>query len=486
MQPPLALPAINSKRGPTLELLILALPMIGMTLSRMLMGFIDFVMVSWMGTAAQAAISPATMLLFAISCVGMGLVQGVQTFVSQADGRGEPQRSGAYVWQTFYIAAFFALLTLPVAVYSPVWFDAFGRWAGHPADVQAMEIDYIRIALWVVAPATLCVGLESFYNGIHRPTVGLIAMLASLVVNALGNYALILGRWGFPEMGIAGAALATVIGWWVRVAILMVPLLFFRSIDARYHTLRSFGPNLEKLRDIVKIGLPVSFQWLVDIGAWVVFMHVMLPRFGESAMAGANIAFQCMHLAFMPALGIGMALTTQVGNAVGARDAGLAEMRVRVARRLILGYMGAMGGLFILAGEPIARIFTADELVVLAAIPMLIWTAVFQVSDGMCVTYSFALRGAGDTRVPALLFAACCWGIFVVGGLALSHYAPGLWIHAPWSMCALYIIVLGVLLLRRFHSRAWERIKLFHDRPGTVDAAGGGEIQAATAPTTAG
>lgn len=453
-----------SKRGPTLELLILALPMIGMTMSRMLMGFIDFVMVSWLGTSAQAAISPSTMLLFAVSCVGMGLVQGVQTFVAQSDGRGEPERAGGYVWQTIYIAAFFALLTLPIAIYGPAWFDAFGRWAGHSDEVRALEVNFIRIAVWFVAPATLAAGLDSFFNGIRRPIVGLIGVLASLAVTAFGNYALIFGHWGMPRMGIAGSALATVIGWCVRAGFLLVPLLLSRSLEARYRTRSSLRLDLGKLRDIFRIGLPVGFQWLVDIGAWVVFMEIMMPRFGAAAMAGGNIAFQCMTLAFMPAIGIGMALSTQVGNAVGAKDAGLAELRVRVARRLILGYMGSMGVVFALAGGSIASLFTSDSLVIAAAIPMLLWTAAFQVSDGMCVTYSFALRGTGDTRVPALLFAGCCWGIFVAGGLALLELAPGLGIHAAWSMCAAYIIVLGVLLMRRFHSRAWERIRLFRER----------------------
>lgn len=468
-----AVPSLSpagQRHGPTLELLLLALPMIGMTLSRMLMGFTDFVMVSWLGTEAQAAISPATMLLFAISCVGMGIAQAVQTFVSQSDGRGEPWRAGRYVWQVFYISAASALLTLPVVWWTPVWFEWFGSRAGHPPAVRAMEIDYLRVALWSVAPATLCVGLDSFYNGIRRPRIGLIATLAAVVFNVFANCALIFGMWGFPAMGIAGAGLATVLGWWLRAAILIVPLLS-PALDARYHTIRDWLPSRARLREIVVVGSPIAFQWLVDIGAWVVFLHVMLPPFGATAMAGANIAFQYMHLSFMPALGIGMALTTQVGNAVGAGDAELAIRRVRTARRVVVGYMGLMAVLFVAGGRTLAGVFTVDEAVIAATVPMLIWTAIFQFSDGLCVTYSFAARGAGDTRVPALLFAICCWGIFVLGGLLLAWFVPALGIHAPWSMCALYIVVLGVLLMRRFHSRRWEQVRIFT----TADGAGSPE-----------
>lgn len=470
-------------RRPTLALLALALPMIGITVSRMLMGFIDFVMISWLGTAAQAAVSPATLLVFAISCLGMGIAQGVQTFVSQADGRGEPHRAGGYVWQVLYISLASAVLTLPIAWYTPVWFEAFGRWAGHPPDVRAMEVEYLRIALWVVAPATLCIGLDSFYNGIRRPMIGLTAVICSLVFNAVGNYALIFGKFGFPEMGIAGGALATLLGWCLRAAILITPLLLSRSIDERYHTRQSPALNVRRVRDITRIGIPISMQWLVDIGSWVVFLHVLLPPFGEVAMAGGNIAVQFMHLSFMPALGIGIALTTQVGNAVGAMRPEEAALRVRTAERVIYGYMTVMAVVFVLFGRGLASLlcFEPDAATLAAVLDaariMLLWVAAFQISDAMCIVYSFAARGAGDTRVPALMFAVCCWGIFVCGGYATVALAPTWGYSGPWAMCTLYIVVLGVLLRWRWAAGRWREIRLF-------EAAGGGGSAPAVAPRT--
>ena len=98
------------RHGNASQLLVLALPIIGMTVSRMLMGFVDFAMVSRLGTEAQAAISPATILVFAVLCVGMGAVSTVQTFAAQADGRGKPGQGSAYAWQSLYIALGFGLL----------------------------------------------------------------------------------------------------------------------------------------------------------------------------------------------------------------------------------------------------------------------------------------------------------------------------------------------------------------------------------------
>lgn len=462
-----------------MELLVLALPMIGMTISRMLMGFIDFVMVSQLGTAAQAAISPCTLLLFVIACLGMGMAQGVQTFVSQAEGRGEPERGGVYVWQTLYLAIAAALLSAPIAFSTAAWFPMLGAFGKHPPDVQEMEVAFLQWGLFSIGPMTACAGLESFYNGIKRPKIGLIAMIASLVTIAVGNYVLIFGHYGFPRMGIAGSGLATLLAWCVRLVVLLIPL-GSQAIDAKYHTLRSRGLDLAKVGDLVRVGGPISFQWLVDIGAWFVFLHLMMPPFGKVEMAAAALAIQFMHLSFMPALGLGLALTTQVGNAVGAGQADEAEMRVKVARRVICIYMTAMAVVFVFAGRPLAAMlsFEADVAlrgqVIAATATVLLWAALFQFSDALCIVYSFASRGAGDTRVPALLFAVCCWGIFVAGGYAMTHFAPSWGVHGPWLMCSLYIIVLGVLLWRRFHSRAWEKIRLFDTarQPGKCRACG--------------
>ena len=419
----------------TRELLLLAAPMIGVTLSRLLMGFIDFVMVSKLGTAAQAAISPCTLLLYVIACAGMGVGQAVQTFVSQAEGRGQPERAGAYIWPTLLLALIGTIVSAPVAWFVGDWFPVLiGRYGHHPPDVQEMEIAFLRYGLWAVGPMIACAGLECFWNGLKRPMVDFVAIANSL---------------------------ATLLAWSVRLVILVIPL-FSAAIEQRYHVFSSLGLRLRELTQLLRTGAPIGMQWLVDVGAWFVFLQYLMPPLGEPAMAAANVVIQLMHLSFMPCLGIGMALTTQVGNAVGARDAALAVRRVQIARRIVLAYMGVMALLFIFGGEPLVSLLSwekndalRDDVLRLAT-QMAVWAGLFQVFDGLCIIYSFAARGAGDTRAPALLFAACCWGIFVLGGFALSRLWPNLGIHALWSMATLYIVVLGVLLWWRFHSRESE------------------------------
>ena len=190
------------------QLLRLAAPMIGMTVSRMAMGFIDFLMVSQLGTAAQAAISPATVLVFSVVCIGMGAASSVQTFASQSDGRGEPEQGSGYAWQTVYIGFVLMLLVWPIITVVAPFFNWVGELAGHDPQVRRLEIEYTEIALWCAMPSVVCAGLNGFFNGIQRPSVSLVAVLVSLVFNVVANYALIFGNLGFSEMGIRGAAVA--------------------------------------------------------------------------------------------------------------------------------------------------------------------------------------------------------------------------------------------------------------------------------------
>ncbi len=457
--PTLAYARGASNRGPMLALLILALPIIGMTVTRMLMGFVDFVMVSQLGTAAQAAISPASLFVFAIGCFGSGIATSVQTFVSQADGRGEPHVAGSYAWQSLFLALAAGILIAPLAVTADWWFAAVAAFAGHPQETIHLELSYVRIALWSVAPTIFVVGLEGLFNGIQKPRVPLIASLVALGVNALGNWLLIFGHWGLPAMGMAGAATATLIGWCVRVAIL-VYAAFDERLDERYHTRATVQPHPQRMRQILKIGTPTGLQWLIDLGSWIVFLGFIMPGFGTTAMAATNIGLQLMHLSFMPAIGVGIALCSQVGFAIGEQQPARAAERTLVGLKLNMLYMGAVGLLFFAFRHPLVTLFNQEPAVVAAGGFVLIWAAIFQVFDAMGITFMNALRGAGDTRWPAILMAVACWGVFVTGGLLMRRYAPELGLNGPWLMCTVYIILVGIALWWRWNRGAWRKIRL--------------------------
>ncbi len=480
-----ATPSTRRSRSPALELVWFALPLIAVTSSRMAMGFIDFAMVSRLGTDAQAAISPATLLVWAFICLGFGLVTSVQTFASQAHGRGTPAEGAAYAWQSVYLGAAFGLLTAPLSAAIPGLYALIGAVAHHAPAVQALETQYTQITLWAMAPAVIAGGFEGFFNGVQRPRITLLGVLASLVTIAFGNWVLIWGHFGLPALGMAGSALATVIAWWVRVLVLLTAFLCGRT-NARYHTRRSWRPSVNRLRGLVRIGGPTGLAWLADIGSWVVFLNLIVPTFGTTSLAATNIAIQYTHLAFMPAIGLGLALCSQVGFAIGARRPDEADRRAMTALRLTMAYMGTIGLLLFAFRGPLLQLMTRDPAVLAIGAGVMCWVAVYQVFDAMGITFIFALRGAGDTRVSAALNAGCCWLIFILGGWLIARARPGWGVHGPWLLAVVYLAVLGTLLLWRWRSGAWRRIRLFEPHreaelpavapdvlPVGADAAGG-------------
>ncbi len=453
---------LGPEHGLALDLLKLAVPIIAMALSRLLMTFIDFAMVSQLGTEAQAAISPASFLIFTVGCVAMGVAQAVQTFVAQADGRRDRKVVGAYAWQSYYIAGAFAIVILPLSLTTESWFAYISAAGQHPPAMAKQAAEYIQICLWSTVPAVLCIGLNGLFNGIQKPRITVVATVVSLVVNVIGNWLLIFGNLGFPRLEMAGAAIATVLAWAARCVVLAWAMLR-PELDGEYNTRRTYAPDLAKLRELARVGLPMSVQWLIDIGSFLVFLMLIVPPFGVHATAASNIGMQCMHLAFMPPIGMAIALSSKVGYAIGERNLENARRYVRLTLRLNLIYMVAMGVLFLLAGGSLISIFNGDPEVIRVGGQIMLWVAVLQAFDAVAITYMNALRGAGDTRVPAVYLAIAAWGVFIGGGYAVALLAPQFGASGPWMMCAAHLAVLGALLWHRWGSGAWSRVRIFDE-----------------------
>ncbi|MFO0972576.1 MAG: MATE family efflux transporter [Phycisphaerae bacterium] len=452
------------------RILRLALPNVGTNIGRMLMGFIDFWMVSWLGTDAQAGVSPASFLVFSIMAAGNGIAISSTTFVAQSLGRGQPREAGAYAWQTIYLAGVFTIALLPVHWLAPRLFAALG----HAPAVMAAETAFARVALWSIGPSMMVWGLDGFFNGVQRPGVSTLSVLVSLVSNTLLNWLLIFGHAGLPRMGVAGSALATVIGWCLRAALLAAVFLS-PAFAERYATRAAWRPSWSRIARMFRIGLPTSVQWMLDLSAWGLFMSGIMGRFGTGAMAASNIAVQYTFVAFMPAAGVGWALTSLVGHAIGQGRPELAALRTRAALAMCTGYTALVGAVFVVGRGPLVRAFNADAAVLALGGAALSWAAIFQAFDGMGIIFGAALRGAGDTRAPAVAVIAYAWGVFVLGGWLVARFAPGLGLHGPWMMCAIYVILFGLTLWVRFARGGWRRIRLFdaaaaHDGAATIAA----------------
>ncbi len=440
-------------------LVVLALPIIASMVSRTVMSFVDFIMVSQLGTEAQAAIMPAAVVLFTLICFGLGTLTVVGAMVSQSLGRGELHECSAWAWQGVYLALIGGLLVLPA------WFVAepFFAFVGHEPRVQAMEVVYVQIGLLGVGPAMAGMALASFFNGIHRPWVGFWAAVISNIFNVIANYALIFGNLGFEPMGMAGAAWATSAAALLQMLILIAWMLRARC-HAMFHSRETWRFSWRRCRRILRFGTPAGAQFVVELLAWTVFTLWLIGRFGTEQLAAHNIAFRFLELSFMPAVGLGTALTAAVGRSIGQGDYALARSQVRWALAMAMGYMGLIALCYIFFGTQMAAMLSDDEQVIYWAARILLLCAVFQIFDAMGITYIHALRGAGDNFVPAAIMIALAIVVCIGGGFALAIYVPEWGSLGPWVAATAYVILVGLCTLARFRHGAWQRIQLLEPK----------------------
>ncbi len=440
-------------------LLWLALPIIASMISRTVMSWADFIMVSSLGPEAQAAIVPASIGLFCLISLGFGIMSAVSTLTSQTLGRGEHARCGAYAWQGVWIAVAWGLLVLPLWPVVPQIIASMG----HDPVVAAMEIDYLTIGLLGVMPSVVTAALTNFFNGIHKPWAGFWATLAANVFNIFGNWVLIFGNLGFEPMGVAGAAWATSAAAVVS-ALVLLGFMLRRNVRATYGSLRNLKPHWPLLRPLLKVGLPAGLQFTGDITTFAVFLFLIIGQFGTVAMAGSNIAFKFFELAIMPCVGVGIAAAAAVGKSIGARDLARARRQTYWAWGMTASYAAIVAGVYLIAGGWLVTWLTDDPEVIQVARRVLVCMAVFQVFDATQFTFGNALRGAGDTFVPALLMLACSVGIMLGGGYLVATYRPQWGVLGPWWVSVAAFGVLALLYLARFLAGTWQRIDL-HQTP---------------------
>jgi multidrug resistance protein, MATE family len=441
-------------------MLKLAGPIVITTISFTLLQFVDRIMVSRLGTAALAAVLPAGFTASIPAACVMGVFAGLGTFVSQCFGRGQKKECTSYFWQAVYMGVAFSLVIMAICwPLAPAIFRSFG----HEPEVVALEVIYFRIMLFGNISVVFVWAGVQFFMGIHRPLLSMYAALIAQVVNLIMNYALIFGKFGFPAMGIAGSAWGTVIGITVGGGIRMATFL---SGDFRteFASSRMLKPNLRKMADLLKVGLPAGVELALSAGVWGATLFWLVGRFGKEAQAATSAALACTNLSTMPIEGIKTALSVAVGKSIGEDKDLTAVKQTRLCLRLALMYMGLVGLSFLLFGRTFMRLWSSDDKVIQIGVAVLIFAAVYQLFYASRTVYSGALRGAGDT-VWLAVFALGAAAILALGGFVIIKVFPNYGSLGPWAAATLSIIAAGLANRTRFKSGKWRQIDLFSRRP---------------------
>lgn len=446
--------AVNAQyRRPVGELLYLAAPTVAQSVSYTAMQFIDTWMLSRLGTDAPTAAGNAGMFAFSVICFGFGVLLVVNTLVSQSYGRGQFDHCGQYLWQGIWAGMVYSLLVLPLIPLGPTVFATFG----HSPHLAELEGEYLQIVLSATVVKMIGAAAGQFLLATNRPNTVLISAIIGVSINTIMAMGLVLGFFAMPRLGVAGAAWAHNAG--VTTEMLILLAFVFGSQRMRFNVL-DWRPRWKHALTLVRVGFGSGIQLVVDVLAWTMFSILVMAHLGEDAMAATQFIFRYMVVSFMPAVGIGTAVTALVGRYIGMNRPEQAAHRAHLGFVLAGGYMLLCGILMVVFRRPLMMVFTHDPQVVELGSILLIFAGVYQIFDAMYVVYNGALRGAGDTFIPAVVTAVLCWGMTVFGGYMVARYYPSLGVAGPWFACTAYGIALGLFMVGRFHRGTWRTIRL--------------------------
>jgi MATE family multidrug resistance protein len=452
-------------------LLRIAVPLIITSASFTVQNFCDRLFLAWYSPATLQTAVPAGILFFTLVCGFMATAAFANSLVAQYYGSGDLHSCSRSVAQSVLLALFsFPLILLLIPV---------GRWmltlSGHAPDVMAAEKTYLTVLMAGGLFLPLSSAVSSFFSGRGLTKVIMLCALLGTGVNLVLNWLLIFGVGPFPEMGIAGAALASVISGFVS-PVIMLTLYFSEKNNLLYNTRCLFYFDAPLFRRLLKFGIPSGIHMTLDIGAFSLFV-LLVGRLGETAFMAANIALSVNMIAFMPAVGIGQAAGTLVGQHMGRRDF---DGALTIGWRAVhIGWIyTAFAALtFVLIPEIYIRLFARgdmpfDEIYNLAR-TLLAFAACWGLMDATNLIISGALRGAGDTHFVMWYETSMAWFFFAAGELLIALVLK-LGVIAAWAWALIYISLLAVGMIARFRSKRWQLIELIERQETAPETAADG------------
>ncbi|MFI4875844.1 MAG: MATE family efflux transporter [Blastopirellula sp. JB062] len=448
-----------SRRCGLREVLIVALPLVISTASWSLTNFVDRMFLFWHSKEAMAASLPAGMLHFSLLCFPIGVASYVNTFVSQYNGAEQPNRIGPIVVQGAVwgclIAPLFFLAAIPANY-------VFAATTLEP-EIARLESIYFWVLAYGGGASVVANGLSAFFSGRQRNGVVMAVDSSSCFVNLVLDYFFIFGYVSFVPDGIAGAAWATVISQWYKVALygglIMIPANW-----------RSFGFGEARLWDwpvlqrLLRYGSASGAQLALEVSALTIFL-LLMGRLGAEAMTATNLAFSINGFAFVPLIGIGIAITTLVGREIGAGQPNFASNATWSGFIIAGVYSGAMAIAYWSLPELFLTFHQATdpeaiqeaEGVLATTTVLLRFVAFFCFLDAINVVFVSALKGAGDVKF--VMIASCVIALVPIGVGGAVLFAGG-GIYACWFVLTIWGFVMGATNLVRFLLGNWREMKV--------------------------
>ncbi|MFN3662336.1 MATE family efflux transporter [Yoonia sp.] len=429
----------------------LGIPLILSNMAQFAIHMTDTLMLGWYDVTALAAATIATSMFFVVFILGAGFAQAITPLVAAANEQNDQVQVRRVTRMGLWLSIFYgALVMLPF-----FWSEPILIAIGQDPVVAAEAHLYLRIAILGMVPMLLIMALKSFLVALEHTAFILWATVGTAVLNGLVNYALIFGNLGAPELGIEGAAIASVF-----VNLLTVALLvgYIGRKLPQYELFRNFHrPDAEIMRRVFVLGWPIGLTSLAEGGLFSA-SAIMMGWIGPVPLAAHGIAIQLASLTFMVHIGFSQAATVRAGRALGRRDEqGLRRGGITAIAMSAL-YAAATSAVFLIIPGTLVSLFIdpaePERLRLLqVGITLVMIAGLFQLVDGLQVVVLGLLRGVQDTTVPMIMATFSYWVI----GLPTSYLLAFYWGFGGvgiWLGLVLGLMVAATLLMWRFWARS--------------------------------
>ncbi|MCO4781718.1 MAG: MATE family efflux transporter [Candidatus Cloacimonetes bacterium] len=429
----------------------LAIPIIGGMLSQNLLNLVDIAMVGQLGSAALAAVGLCGFMNFMAVGLLMGFSSGVQAISARRIGENKSDEAAKPLNSALLIITLLSVITSSIVYLAIPYLLPL---LNSDSKVVILGTDYLSIRIFGVVFVGLNASFRGFFNGIGLATIYLRTLVVMHFLNILFNYLLIFGKFGFPEMGVSGAAVGTLISLFFGTALYFIQAKFIAS---KYGFL-SKKASFQEIKSLISISFPQSITQIM-FATGLTTLFVIIGKIGTVELAAANILINVMLVAILPGIGFGFTSATLCSQALGRRDMDDAYQWAIDIVKVGFLVISCLGLLMVLFPQHILGIFTTETEVVDVAVNSLRLTGFFISLDACGMILMHSLLGVGDSKHVMIVSSVLQWGFFLPLAYVLGVYLK-FGLISIWIMQGAYRLIQALIFAKTWHNRNWAHIKI--------------------------
>ena len=442
------------------DVLRVSMPIVVSMTSTVVMTFTDRMFLANYSIDAIAAALPAGIIAYVFLIFFADTAGYTSVIVAQYTGAGAMQRVGSALWQAIYFSIIAWLIMVGLSFVAGPLF----QFVGHSAEIQQLEVIYFRVLCLGSGIHIIGMSLSSFFTGrgVTRPVM--IIYIIAMLLNVPLDYALINGIWIFPELGMMGAAVATVFSW-TSATLLLGLMVFARENDHTFKTRQNHHFDADLFRRLLRFGVPSSLQFSLDVFAFSFFV-LMVGRIGKAELVVTNIAISLDSMSFRPLSGFALGASTLVGQALGRNRPDEAVAAARATMVIVASYIAVFILTFVFVPQPLLELFRPRDIspesfaaIKDMGVVVLRFVAAYLLLDGLYMISTAVLKGAGDTR-----FIMWSMGVLSVFGMILPIYIGievfGGGLYFAWGCTVFFLLQLATVTCWRFYQGKWKTMRV--------------------------